>query len=98
MTRILSLLVRLICYSALCWIVAAIAVLAFLRITNLCPELNEGGISCAAPFLVHIAGFAMMVVVLSAFAGLPFLLAAAGVVFLVFDIIRLRQKSARRES
>ena len=80
---------KIICYAALG---ALLAVLAFLGAIDICPRLDEGGISCVSPAFEVIASIAMAIVLLSVFMGLPALLALGGLIFLAFDLLHLWRK------
>ena len=72
--------------------VAGFAVLAVLGALDICPRLDEGGISCVSPAFEVIASIAMAIVLLSVFMGLPGLLALGGLIFLAFDLLHLWRK------
>ena len=76
---------KIICYVALGALLAGFAVLGVL---DICPRLDEGGISCVSPAFEVVAGIAMAIVLLSVFMGLPSLLALGGLIFLAFDLLR----------
>src|SRR5258708_12827831 len=72
--------------------IAGLGVLAFLGVLDICPRLDEGGISCVSPVFEVIASIAMAIVLLSVFMGLPALLALGGLIFLAFDLLRRWRK------
>jgi hypothetical protein len=88
MGRTLLRILKIICYVALGALLAGFAVLAFLGVLDICPRLDEGGISCVSPVFEVIASIAMAIVLLSVFMGLPALLALGGLIFLAFDLLR----------
>jgi hypothetical protein len=92
MGRTLLRILKIICYVALGALLAGFAVLAFLGVLDICPRLDEGGISCVSPVFEVIASIAMAIVLLSVFMGLPALLALGGLIFLAFDLLRRWRK------
>src|SRR6516165_1512534 len=64
-------ILKIVCYVALGALLAGFAVLAFLGVLDICPRLDEGGISCVSPVFEVIASIAMAIVLLSVFMGLP---------------------------
>ena len=82
-------ILKIICYVALG---ALLAVLAVLGVLDICPRLDEGGISCVSPAFEVVASIAMAIVLLSVFMGLPALLALGGLIFLAFDLLRRWRK------
>ena len=42
-------ILKIICYVALGALLAGFAVLAFFGVLDICPRLDEGGISCVSP-------------------------------------------------
>jgi hypothetical protein len=89
MGRTLLRILKVICYVALGALVAGIAVLGVL---DICPRLDEGGISCVSPAFEVVASIAMAIVLLSVFMVLPALLALGGLIFLAFDLLRRWRK------
>ena len=85
-------ILKVVCYVALGALLAGFAILAFLGALDICPRLDEGGISCVSPAFEVIASMAMAIVLLSVFTGLPALLALGGLIFLAFDLLRRRRK------
>jgi hypothetical protein len=92
MGRTLLRILKVICYVALGALLAGFAALAVLGALDICPRLDEGGISCVSPAFEVIASIAMAIVLLSVFMGLPALLALGGFIFLVFDLLRRWRK------
>src|SRR5947209_18805056 len=86
-------ILKIICYVALGALLVGFAVLALLGVLDICPRLDEGGISCVSPVFEVIASIAMAIVLLSVFMGLPALLALGGLIFLAFDLLRRWRKS-----
>jgi len=86
-------LLRLACYGGLLFVVTGIASLVFVSTLGVCPELNEGNIRCDTQFYKEIADYAMVVLLLTVFTGIPGLLAIGGVVFAFFDVRALRRRS-----
>ena len=92
MGQTLRRILKIICYVALGALLVGFAVLAFLGVLDICPRLDEGGISCVSPVFEVIASIAMAIVLLSVFMGLPALLALGGLIFLAFDLLRRWRK------
>src|SRR5262245_48253705 len=55
-------ILKIICYVALGALLAGFAVLSFLGGLDICPRLDEGGISCVSPGFEVIASIAMAIV------------------------------------
>ena len=94
MQRILWLLFKFVSYLALLIVAAGIASLVLVFKLDVCPRLDEGGITCVTPFYEQIASFGVGVALATVFTGLPGLLAIAGVVFLVRDLLSLARRKA----
>jgi hypothetical protein len=94
MGRVLFILFKAACYLTLVFVVAGVASLVVVTELGVCPRLNEGGISCISPGYEGLAKFGLTVVLGSVFTGLPALLALAGLVFLVRDLLRWRSRRA----
>jgi len=71
-------ILKIICYVALGALLAGFAVLAVLGVLDICPRLDEGGISCVSPAFEVVASIAMV--------------ALGGLVFLAFDLLRRWRK------
>src|SRR6266478_4060828 len=82
-------ILKIICYVAVGALLSGVAVLGVL---DICPRLDEGGISCVSPVFEVIASIAMAIVLLSVFMGLPALFALGGLIFLAFDLLRRWRK------
>src|ERR1700724_2357050 len=91
MMRLLILLLKLVCYVALGLVLAGIAALVFVTKMGLCPRLDEGAVECVSPFAESLGNFGLGVVLVTAFTGLPGLLAIAGLVILIRDLLRWRR-------
>jgi hypothetical protein len=88
--RILAILLKLICYAALAFVAAGIAALVFVSQMGGCPRLDEGSVQCISPFYESLGSYGLGIVMVSAFTGLPALLAIGGLVFLIRDLMRWR--------
>ncbi len=88
--RYIVLILKLLCYAALALVLAGIAALVYVTKTGGCPRLDEGAVQCISPFYESLGNFGQGVVLVTAFTGLPGLLAIAGLVFLVRDFLRWR--------
>ena len=89
MKRILLIVLRVTCYAALAVVAAGIGTMIALSASGVCPVFNEGSISCNSEAATGLARFSMTVMLLTAFTGVPALLALGGLVFLVRDCARL---------
>lgn len=92
--RIVGFLARLFGYASLATVLAAVAILVFIGQTNVCPTFNEGRVACASPFYQGLGEFAMGVMLIAVFTGLPILLALMGLVFAIIDFRRWRRSRA----
>src|SRR5260221_6362917 len=54
-------ILKIICYVALGALLAGFVVLAVLGVLDICPRLDEGGISCVSPVFEVIASIAMAI-------------------------------------
>src|SRR5260370_40112340 len=90
-------ILKIICYVAWGVLLAGFVVLAVLGVLDICPRLDEGGISCVSPAFEVIASIAMAIVLLSVFMGLPDLLALGGLIFLAFRLLRRWRKCRLQE-
>src|SRR5258708_19736082 len=64
-------ILKIICYVALGALLAGFAVLALLGVLDICPRLDEGGISCVSPVFEVIASIAIPLPLLRLFIALP---------------------------
>ena len=62
-------ILKIICYVALGALLAGFAVLAVLGVLDICPRLDEGGISCVSPAFEVVASIAMAIVTCAIGAG-----------------------------
>jgi hypothetical protein len=94
--RIIAFLARIVGYASLAIVLAAAAILLLFGQTNLCPSFHEGRVACASPLYQGLGEFAMAVVLMTAFTGLPLLFALLGAVFAVKDLRRWRALRAKQ--
>jgi hypothetical protein len=92
MGRILLVALKIVCYLGLAFVLAGIGSLVLVSRLGVCPQLNEGGVSCTTPLYESIAGFGMGVMLITAFGVVPALLALGGLVYLVRDLWRWRRR------
>lgn len=78
-------IVRWISYAALLLVVTTFGTLIALSLMGVCASLNEGGVTCETPFYTAIAEYAITVMLLTVFTGLPALFAMLGLYFLIRD-------------
>ena len=90
---LLGILLRLLCYSGLLLIIAAL--IAFGIVSDHCPQMSTGSISCDTIWATDLAHFVMTVTLITAFTGIPLLLAVGGLVFLIRAVRAWRRR--RRE-
>ncbi len=86
--KLLFLVFRSLCYAALAVIVVAFAILIYLSVTDSCTSLGFDIINCEAPFDKNLAEYAISVVLLTVFTGLPGILAILGVIFATRSLYR----------
>lgn len=78
-------IVRWISYLALLLVVTAFGALIALSLMGVCSSLNEGGVTCQTPLYTAIAEYAIAMMLLTVFTGLPALFAMLGLYFLIRD-------------
>lgn len=88
MKTVFFLLLRLICYPALAIVMAAGGALIIVKVNGQCPPLTEMGVTCATRFSQMIADFGLAVGVFTLDTGVPIVLAAGGLIFLLRDVRR----------
>jgi len=79
-------LVRFLCYMALVVLIGGFVSLFLLPAIGVCSTVSMSSISCSTPFYKSIAELGVTVVILTAFTGIPLLLAGAGLIFLLYDV------------
>lgn len=86
-------LLRLLCYLGLVFVLSGIA--AWAAVQGHCPRFDTGAIRCDSAQFQSLAEWAMSVILISVFTGVPLLLALGGLVFGVKDGMRWwrRQRS-----
>lgn len=96
MKSIFFLLLRLICYLTLAVLLTAAVALVAVSVNGQCPTLTEIGVTCATGLSQLLADFGLAVGELALNTGLPFVLAAGGLVFLMRDLrhARLRRRGS----
>lgn len=94
MHSVLRNLARILSYLALAFVVSGFAAMIFIGALDVCPRFDTGAVQCTTPFYEGIAQYAMMAVMLTVFTLIPGLLAIAGLVFLVIDLLRWRRRKA----
>ena len=85
-------LLRLLCYGGL--MVAVAGTVATIIAANQCARFDEGGVRCASAWVQSVGDFAMTFVLITAFTGIPLLLAFGGLVFLYRDVRAWRRRRA----
>jgi hypothetical protein len=94
MKTVFFLLLRLICYPALAVVAAAAIALVIVKVNGQCPPLTEIGVTCATRLSQRLADYALAVGVFTLDTGLPIVLAAGGLIFLLRDVRRRRTRNA----
>ena len=88
MKSIFFLLLRLICYLALALLVAGGVALLTVWVNGQCPPMSELGVTCATRFSQRLADFGLTVVAFALDTGVPIVLAAGGLIYLLRDLRR----------
>ena len=76
------------CVAMLIVVVTAYVLLWLLPALGFCSNINTGGAACPGPISQGLAEFALSVLILSVFTGIPVLLALIGAVILCFRVVR----------
>ena len=76
-------LLRVLCYLGLAFVLSGL--LAWMAAQGHCPRFDTGAIRCDGAQFHALAEWAMSVILLSAFTGVPLLLALGGLVFALID-------------
>jgi len=79
-------LLRLACYLGLVFVLSGL--LAGLAAQGHCPRFDSGAVRCDSASFQSLAEWAMSVILLSVFTGVPLLLALGGLVFALIDARR----------
>lgn len=90
--RAAALLLKAICYLALAFVGSGILALVFVSEMGGCPRLDEGAVQCSSDFYYDVGMYGLSVAYLALFTGLPAILALAGAVLLVRDLLRWRRR------
>lgn len=93
--RIFLRLLRYLCYFALAVVGSAVVIVTITETFNLCPGFSANtGLSCSIDAIEGIANVAMGIVMLSLLSVVPALLAIAGLIFAIVDLVRWRRRAA----
>lgn len=79
-------LLRLLCYLGLVFVLSGIV--AWAAVQGHCPRFDTGAISCDSAQMQSLAEWAMSVILISVFTGLPLLLALGGLIYATIDGLR----------
>ncbi|WP_137044874.1 hypothetical protein [Pseudolabrys sp. FHR47] len=94
MRTVLTIL-RMLCYVAFAVVGAATLVIAVTETFNLCPGFSANtGLSCGGAWYEGLANAAMGLVMLSLLSLVPAVLAIAGLIFAIVDLVRWRRRRA----
>jgi len=94
MRTVLTIL-RTLCYVAFAVVGTALAIVLLNEATGFCPGFNANtGITCGGAWYEGPANFAMGIVMLSLLSLVPAVLAIAGLIFAIVDLVRRRRAAA----
>lgn len=93
--KLLRILLRIACYAGLLLVAAGFAALYVAH--GDCPRLDSGAVICNTPASQELGNFALSVMLISFFTGVPLALALGGLIYLVIDL-RAWWKRRRRPS
>lgn len=91
--RALRILARLLCYAGLLLVVAGFVALYIAQ--GDCPRLDSGAVICNTAAAQELGNFALGVMLISFFTGVPLALALGGLIYLVIDLRALWKRRAR---
>lgn len=95
--RLFFRLVRILCYGALAIVGGATLITIFIDAIGACPGFSANtGLSCRGAWYEGLANFAMGIVMVSLFSLVPALLAIAGLVLGVIDLVLWRRRAGSR--
>lgn len=87
---------RVLSYAALLVVGVALGTISYLLSSGGCSRIDTGSVLCTEASTQEIANFALSVALITAFTGIPAVLAQAGVLYLARDIWRLIRRIFRR--
>lgn len=79
-------LLRVLCYLGLVFVLSGVA--AWAAAQGHCPRFDSGAVSCDSAEMQNLAEWAMSVILISVFTGVPLLLALGGLIFAMIDGLR----------
>jgi len=82
--RLLKILLRIACYAGLLLVIAGFAAL-YIAMGD-CPSLHTGAIDCNSEWSRELGAFAMGVMLVSFFTGVPLALALGGLIYIGIDL------------
>lgn len=88
--KLLLLLLRWVCYAGLLYLLSG--VVALMATQGHCPRFDTGAIQCDSPWAQDWAGYAMGVTLVTAFTGVPLLLALGALIFIGRDLLAWRRR------
>jgi hypothetical protein len=87
-------LFRLVCYLAFSVVGCAALIVGVVELFNLCPGFSANtGLSCGGAWYEGLANVAMGIVLMSLLTILPAVLAIAGLIFAIIDLVRRRRRT-----
>ena len=90
MRTLFFLLLRLICYPSLAIVIIAGVALIVVSVNGQCSPVSEIGMTCTTKFSQRLADFGLAAADFILDAGVPLVLAAGGLIFLMRDVRRWR--------
>lgn len=82
--KALRILLRLACYAGLLLVAAGFAALYVAQ--GDCPRLDTGAVICNSAWSQDLGNFALSVMLISFFTGVPLVLALGGLIYLIIDL------------
>ena len=94
--RAVFLIFRLICYAAFVVVTLGMVGMLVLSHPEICPSFSTGSIRCQSAFLQELAELTMGILLVSAFTGLPLLLALLGLIFAIRAAVPAIERAYRK--
>ena len=91
--KIFRMLLRLLCYAGLLLVATGFAALYVAH--GDCPRLDTGAVICNTAASQELGNFALSVMLISFFTGVPLVLALGGLIYLFVDLRALWRRRSR---
>ena len=91
--KLLRILLRIACYAGLLLVAAGFAALYVAH--GDCPRLDTGAVICNTAAAQDLGNFALSVMLISFFTGVPLVLALGGLIYLFVDLRALWRRRSR---